>query len=152
MEKLHFTQEINATAAKVWHAMLDDKTYREWTLAFNPHGSWYEGDWTEGSTIKFIGPNPAEPTKLGGMLSRVKENRKYEFISIEHVGMIFDGVEDTTSDLVKKWVPAFENYTFEEKDGKTTVTVDVDVEESMVEEFSGMWPKALLNLKEIAEK
>lgn len=151
MQKLHESIFINASHEKVWDVMLGDATYRDWTSAFNAGGSYFEGDWSQGSKIKFIGPDP-ESGKLGGILSRVKENRKPEFISIEHYGIIKDGVEDTTSEEVKKWVPAFENYMLTEKDGGTEVTVDVDTEKDYLALFEGMWPKALARLKELAEK
>jgi hypothetical protein len=151
MEKIHETILINAPREKVWNVMLGDATYRDWTSVFNPGGSYYEGDWSEGSVMKFIGPDP-ETGESGGMLSRVKENRKPEFISLEHYGIIKNGVEDTTSEEVKKWVPAFENYTLNEKDGGTEVVVDVDTEKDYLSLFEGMWPKALARLKELAEK
>ncbi len=74
----------------------------------------------------FLGPGE-DGQKDGGMVSRIQENRKYEFVSVEHVGMVVDGVEDTTSEEVKKWTPSFENYTFTEKDGGTEVGVDMEV-------------------------
>ena len=130
--------------------MLGEETYREWTKAFNP-GGYYKGDWNEGSKILFVGLDP-ETGMEGGMVSRIKESRKPEFISIEHLGILNNGVEDTTSEEAKKWTPAFENYTFTEKDGGTQLDVDMDIVDEMKEEFDGMWPKALETLKEIAER
>ncbi len=151
MNKLHFSIAINAPKAKVWSTMLDDKTYRVWTEAFTP-GSHYVGDWSKGSKILFLGPDP-NTGKLGGMVSRIKENRLHEYISIEHLGMVQDGNEDTTSEAVKAWAGAHENYTFKEKDGKTEVLVDIDSSGGEFEEmFKDMWPKALQKLKELAEK
>ena len=109
MQKLHFSTFINAPRQRVWRTMLDDASYREWTRVFN-EGSYYVGSWEQGSEIRFIGPD-RETGEEGGMYSRVKENRQYEFISIEHLGIIKNGVVDTTSEEVKKWTPAFENYT-----------------------------------------
>ncbi|MHB1121060.1 MAG: SRPBCC family protein [Bellilinea sp.] len=149
MQKLHFSILINAPKEKVWHAMLDDKSYREWTVAFNP-GSYYKGDWNKGSKILFLGSNP-ETGKEGGMVSRIAEHKPYEFISIEHLGIVHNGVEDTTSDEARKWAPAFENYSFKEKGGATEVLVDTDVDENETEVFNKMWPEALQKLKEIAE-
>lgn len=149
MQKQHFSIKINAPREKVWHAMLDDSSYREWTTAFNA-GSYYEGDWSQGSTIRFLGPNP-EGGGEGGMLSRVAVNRPYEFISIEHLGIIKNGVEDTTSAEAKKWTPAFENYTFTERDGVTEVQVDVDVDDEHAKMFTEMWLAALKKLKALAE-
>lgn len=150
MQKLHFSIQINAPREKVWNTMLDDATYREWTKAFNP-GSYYVGDWTQGSEIRFLGPNP-DGSGVGGMYSRIKENRLHEFISIEHLGMIKDGAIDTTSDEVKKWTPAFETYTLAPKDGGTEVSVDIDVADEYATMFQEMWPPALNLLKELSEK
>ena len=150
MKKLHFSILINAPKERVWHTMLDDKSYREWTTAFN-EGSYYKGSWEKGSKILFLGPDP-ESGEEGGMVSRIAENKPYEYISIEHLGIVHNGVEDTTSEEAKKWAPAFENYTFNEKDGKTEVLVDLDIDEKEAEMFSKMWPEALKKLKGIAER
>ena len=150
MQKLHFSITINAPKEKVWHTMLDDEPYREWTAAFNP-GSYYKGDWNKGSKILFLGPDP-KTGEEGGMVSRIAENKPYEFISIEHLGIVKNGVEDTTSEEARKWAPAFENYTFKEKGGATEVLVEMDIEDENKKMFEEMWPKALQKLKEIAEK
>ena len=130
--------------------MLDDEPYREWTAAFNP-GSYYKGDWNKGSKMLFLGPDP-KTGEEGGMVSRIAENKEYEFISIEHLGVMQNGVEDTTSEYAKKWAPAYENYSFKEADGKTEVSVDIDISEEEAEMFDVMWSKALDKLKEIAER
>lgn len=150
MQKLHTSIVINAPKEKVWHTMLDDQPYREWTKAFNP-GSYYKGDWSKGSKILFLGPSP-DGSGEGGMVSRIAENKPFEFISIEHLGIVKNGVEDTTGAEAKKWAPAFENYTFEEKDGGTKVIVDMDIEDDLLEEFKKMWTEALQKLKELAEQ
>jgi len=150
MKTLHFSATINAPVKKVWHTMLDDKPYREWTSAFNP-GSYYKGDWSKGSKILFFGPDPTTGEE-GGMVSRIAENRPYEFISIEHLGIVKNGVEDTTSDEARKWTPAFENYTFREKDNATELLIDMDTAEENADMFSNMWSEALKKLKAIAER
>ena len=150
MQKLHFSMLINAPKDKVWHAMLDDQPYREWTNAFN-EGSYYKGSWEKGSKILFLGPDP-NTGEEGGMVSRIAENKPYEFISIEHLGIVQNGVEDTTSEAARKWAPAFENYTFNDKDGATEVLVDIDIEDEHAQMFNEMWPEALQKLKELAEK
>ena len=149
MQKLKFSIEINASKEKVWNTMLEDKTYRIWTEAFSK-GSHYIGDWSKGSKILFLGPN--ENGEMGGMVSRIKENKKYEFISIEHIGMVQDGKEDTTCEAIKVWAGALENYTFKDKSGTTEILVEMDSNEEYAEMFEGMWPNALQKLKELAEK
>ena len=150
MQKLHFSTIVNAPKKKVWDTMFQDATYREWTNAFNPKGSWYEGDWNQGSKIRFLGPG--ENGQVSGMVSRIKENRPHEYVSIEHLGIIDNGKEDTTSDAVKQWTPAFENYTFKETNGGTEVLVDMDTVDEYKKMFEETWPKALQKLKELAEK
>lgn len=149
MEKLHFSININAPKEKVWNAMLNQETYKDWTDVFMA-GSHYKGDWNEGSKILFLAPD--ESGKMGGMVSRIKKNRKYEYVSIEHLGMVQNGKEDTTSDDVKKWSGALENYTFKENNGTTEVLVDLDSNEEYKEMFEDMWPKALEKLKKLAEQ
>ena len=149
MQKLNFSIVINASKEKVWNTMLEDKTYRIWTEAFSK-GSHFIGDWSKGSKILFLGPN--ENGEMGGMVSRIKENKLYEFISIEHLGVVENGKEDTSSDAVKSWAGSLENYTFKDKNGATEILVEMDSNEEYAEMFTGMWPKALQKLKEISEK
>ena len=149
MQKLHFSIIINAPKEKVWDKMFSDLSYREWTKVFMP-GSYFEGSWDKGAKIRFLAKDGNG--KLNGMISTIEENRPYEFISIKHLGVVHDGVEDTTSDEVKKWSGAHENYTFEETDGKTEVLVEMDSDDEFVKMFEEMWPKALAKLKEISER
>lgn len=150
MEKIHEEIFIDAPKEKVWDTMLSDAAYREWTKPFNP-GSYFKGSWEEGSKILFLGPDPEGGEGEGGMVSFIKENRPFEFISIEHQGIIANGVEDTTSEDAKKWTPAYENYTFTEEDGGTLLSVDVEVAAEYVQMFKEAWPKALEELKRLAE-
>jgi uncharacterized protein YndB with AHSA1/START domain len=147
MQKLHFSILINAPKEKVWHSMLDDEPYRQWTEVFAA-GSHYVGSWDKGSKIRFLAP---QDNGNAGMVSRIAENKPYEFISIEHVGEVRNDKEDTTSDAVKSWSGAQENYTFKEKGGATEVSVDMDIVDEYREMFEQKWPEALQRLKDIAE-
>jgi uncharacterized protein YndB with AHSA1/START domain len=145
--QLNFEIDINAPRPRVWDVMLEDQTYRQWTKAFDPT-SYYEGSWEKGSKIKFLSTNG------GGMFSEIAENIPHKFISIRHLGMIIDGVEDSTSEDAKKWVGAYENYTFTDTDKGTNLKVELGsdaIPEDIIEMFRDMWPKALLTLKEICE-
>lgn len=150
MEKLRQKIFINAPRARVWDVMLADDTYREWTSAFHP-GSYYKGDWSEGSKILFLGPSGDKPGE-SGMVSRIHENRTHEFISVEHLGIVQDGVEDTESPAATAWAPAFENYTFADSDGGTELSIEMDIQAEYKENFEKMWADALSRLKTIAER
>lgn len=145
--------EINANIEKVWEKMLEDKWYRLWTIEFNPSGSWYEkenqGEFVVGEKVKFLGEMDGS---LGGMLSFVKDVRKFEFISFEHRGYIQDGKEVTDTSEILSWAPAFEKYTFEKiNENKTKVFISMESSVLYADMMAEMWPKALLKLKEICE-
>ncbi|HMR91259.1 MAG TPA: SRPBCC domain-containing protein [Chitinophagaceae bacterium] len=144
MEKMNFSIEINAPASRVWEVLWADDTYRQWTAPFNP-GSYAESDWKEGSKILFLSPGG------DGMVARIAAKQPNKLMSFEHYGMVHNGVEDTTSDAVKGWAGAHEDYHLSEKDGKTTVRVETDITDEYKEMFEGIWPKALQRLREIAE-
>lgn len=147
MQKLHFSIVIDAPREKVWDTMLKDATYRQWTAVFGP-GSHYVGDWSEGSKILFLAPG--EKSEMG-MVSRIAESHKPGRISIEHLGVVQDGREDTSSDAVKKWAGAHEDYTLIEKNGMTELLIDTDTDEEFKSMFEEAWPKALQELKKLAE-
>lgn len=144
MEKLNFKTVINATPEKIWHVLWDDDTYRKWTSAF-AEGSFAQTDWKQGSKVLFLDGNGQ------GMVSRIAENRPNEYMSIEHLGEVKDGVEDTTSDRVKPWAGAHENYTLKKVNGKTELIIDMDITDEFKDMFSQIWPKALENVKKLSE-
>lgn len=150
MQKFKTSIFINAPKEKVWDTMLGKDTYEEWTKPFNAT-SRFEGDWSEGSKMIFLGTDEKGENE-GGMVSRIAKNVPYEYLSIEHLGIVENGVEDTTSEKAKSWAPAFENYVLTEKDNGTEVTIDQDLEKEHVEMFTNMWTKALQKLKELSEK
>lgn len=152
MKKLHYSININAPATKVYKAMLglDDKsTYESWTAAFNPTST-YKGNWEKGSKILFIGTD--ENGKVGGMVSEIADNIPNQFVSIRHYGMLDGEKEITEGPEVEKWAGGLENYSFEEKDGTTTISVETDTTEEFSGYFDETWPKALNKLKEIIEE
>ncbi|MEX0778757.1 MAG: SRPBCC domain-containing protein [Balneolales bacterium] len=148
MKKLEFIILIDAPREKVWEIMLNEKYYREWTEIFSP-GSHFVGSWSEGSKIHFLAPNKAG--QMSGMVSRVKEYRPYDYISIEHLGFVENGKEDTSSEAVKNFAGAHENYTLKDRVGNTELFVEMDTEDEYEEMFDNTWPKALQKLKELTE-
>lgn len=150
MKKINLSIHINAPVEKVWNSIINDESYRKWTSIFCP-GSYFKGDWSKGSKILFLGPNP-ETGEEGGMVSEIAENIPHKYISIKHNGVINNGVEDATSEEVKKWTPSYENYSFEEKDGGTLFTLDMDSTDEYYDMFMETWPQALEKLKEVAER
>lgn len=145
MEKLVFSTSITASPEKVWNILWTDASYRKWTAAFM-EGSYAVTDWKEGSKVLFLDGRGM------GMVSRIAVNRPNEYMSIEHLGEVKDGVEDTTSDRVKAWAGAHENYTLKKINDQTELTIDMDISEEFKEMFAQIWPKALANVKQLSEQ
>lgn len=152
MQKLQFKKEINVPSQKVYETMLglnNKNTYEHWTSAFNPTST-YDGNWEKGSKIYFVGVD--ENGKKGGMVSEIAENKPAKFVSIRHYGFLDGDTEVTTGEQVEKWANGFENYTFEENNGMTTVTVNLATAEDFLDFMNQTYPKALDILKELCEK
>lgn len=152
MKKLQFKVKINAPVSRVYDRMLgtgSKSTYEQWTAMFNPTST-YEGSWDKGNKMLFVGVD--EKGEKGGMVSRIVENTPNQFVSIQHYGILKAGKEITEGPDVEKWANGFENYSFEETNGTTTVTVDLDTTEDFVDYMNQTYPKALDKLKEICEE
>jgi len=152
MEKLKFTVSIDAPSSKVYDTMLGiskKSTYEQWTAVFNPTSS-YDGSWNKGSKMLFVGTD--EKGEKGGMVSRIAEIIPNRFVSIQHYGILQADKEITEGPEVEKWANGFENYTFEENNGTTNLTVALDTTEDFMDYMNENYPKALDKLKEICEK
>ena len=149
-ETMYFEVLIHAPVQKVWDTMLAQETYKQWTSVFDPT-SHYDGSWSKGSGIKFLAADGS------GMISEIAENIQYKRISIKHLSEVRRGAEDASFGEETNLFPAYENYTFADKGGQTELSIDMEMPSSkrakaMKEMFEGMWPNALLKLKELCEK
>jgi len=125
--------------------MIGPESYKRWAAAF-AEGTYFEGSWEQGTKIKFLSPPAGD-----GMLSEIAQSRNNEFISIRHLGLISNGVEDTTSESVLAWAPAYENYTFISVPEGTKLVIELDVPGEWVEYMNEAWPTALMSLKQLSE-
>ena len=69
------------------------------------------------------------------MVSKIVENIPNRFVSIQHYGLLKANKEIT-----------------EESNGTTTITVELDTTEDLLEFMNQTYPRALEKLKEICEK
>lgn len=139
MKKHQYSVTIHAPRQVVWDTMLQPETYQQWTTGFC-EGSYYEGSWEAGSSIRFLGPSGE------GMKAVIAENRPLAFISIRHLSCFTKEKEDIMAEAL------FENYTFREVDGGTELLVDIDCLEAYESMFEEMWPRSLQLLKDLCEK
>lgn len=144
IKRIRFSTTIAAPVSKVFATTLDPQAYRQWTSAF-AEGSYYEGTWEPGQRIRFLSPSG------DGMISEVAEYRPNEFVSVRHLGVIRNGVEDTDSELARSWAPAYENYAFRPVPEGTEVVIEQDVTEEFERYLAEAWPKALQRLKDLCE-
>jgi ligand-binding SRPBCC domain-containing protein len=144
MVKQQYEVAIDAPRERVWEVLWNEDSYKQWTAPFNP-GSSVETDWQEGSRVLFTDGAGS------GMIARIQAVRPNEFMSFEHIGMLENGVENTTSEQVKAWAGAQENYTLADQNGQTMLTVDIDIAEDHKESFDSIFPKALGIVKELSE-
>jgi uncharacterized protein YndB with AHSA1/START domain len=144
LKRLQWSVDVAAPVSRVYQMLVGPESYRQWTSAFG-EGLYFEGSWRQGERIRFLTPEGH------GVVSEIAEHRPNEFISIRHLGYIDDeGVEDTSSEAIRAWAPAYENYTFAATPQGTRLTVEQDI----TDEFEGMpdaWPKALETLKALCE-
>lgn len=144
MKTLTFSIDIAAPRGDVWDAMLSPEGYRTWTAAFM-EGSYFEGSWEQGQTIRFLSPTGE------GMVSVIDESRRGEHVAIRHIGEVSAGVDDTTSPDVRAWAPASEKYSFNDADGGTRVTVEIDTLPGHEQFLRDAFPRALSLLKALCE-
>ena len=145
VKRTRFSATIDAPVPTVWRLMLGPESYMRWASAF-AEGTYFEGSWEAGAKIRFLSPPSGD-----GMVAEIAENRIHEFISIRHLGMIANGVEDTTSESVRAWAPAYENYSFIGVPGGTELVVELDVFDEWEPYMSDAWPRALALLKQLSE-
>ena len=139
MKTITFTTEIQAPAEKVWEALWNEDTYKEWTKHFVP-GSYYVSDWQIDGITRFLGPDG------NGMVATItKLEKPYEVIFL-HQGEIWDGIE---KESIAEG--AYEKYVLVESDGSTTLTVSVDVNDQYEEHMNEGFSKGLEEVKRIAE-
>jgi len=140
MKELEFSIDINASKEKVWNTLWEDTTFREWSN-FIDEGMYMEGIMKEGNEVKFLSPTGY------GVLSLIDKLVHNELVSFKHMTDLKDGGERE-----KEWTGGRESYSLAEKDGTTTLTVNIDVPPEQENNFNYRLPKALAHIKTLAEK
>lgn len=148
MERLQFNTEIDAPVSLVEEAMLGPYSYPVWTAAFNA-SSHYEGGWNKGDNIKFVGVG--KEGRKEGMAALIKERIPGKLIEIQHYGLVDGDAIITEGKTVEEW-SGLEIYRFDARNGKTGLTVEVDVNDKYKDYFNKTWPEALKLLKAYTEQ
>jgi uncharacterized protein YndB with AHSA1/START domain len=145
MKPLHFSIDIGAPRDRVWQVLWNDDTYGEWTRAFAP-GSRAVGEWRQGSKIQFL---DGEGSGMESVIEKLVPN---EYMSFKHVAEIQEGKVQPLDEKTSQWSGGHEDYQLTERQGATTVNVDLEAPEEYTDMFNDKFPQALRRLKEIAEE
>lgn len=140
---MQFRVEIQATKDKVWDTLWQDKTFRQWAGIIDP-GTYMSGELKEGNEVQFIS------TENGyGVTSLVEKLTPGEFLLLKHRA---DTQSHGKQEREDEWTGGEESYSLVEKDGTTTLTAQFDVPPEMEEYFKANYPKALEQVKILAER
>lgn len=143
MKEMQFTIEIEATKERVWATLWQDETFRQWAGIIDP-GTYMVGELQEGAEIQFISAENGY-----GVTSLVEKAVPNESLVLLHSA---DTQETGTKEREKEWTGGKESYTLTEKDGVTTLVAAFDVPTKMEEYFKVSYPRALEQVKILAER
>ena len=135
---------INAPREKIWRVLTEDQYTRRWYAEFS-EGTHAITDWKVGSKALFVDDSKC------GLASKVVENKPPEFLSLEHQGIVNDGIEDYESDMAKSVKGGCENYSLTEQDGVTRLFIEADMAPEYFDSMSLSWDRALELIKEFSE-
>jgi uncharacterized protein YndB with AHSA1/START domain len=140
MKKINFEIDIQASAKKIWQVLWFIDTYKKWTSVFSEEG-FFIGNWQEGSTMQFVNATG------NGIYAIIEKNIEPLQMTIRHQGEIKAGVQTESN-----WAGAIEQYNLTEKNGYTTLQLQMDTIEEIETYFLETFPKALALIKQIAEQ
>jgi len=143
MKIMQFSIEIQAPRKKVWSALFDDKNFRDWGSIIDG-GQYRVGDMKEGNEIQFISSASGY-----GVTSLVEKLVPNEFVSFRQMA---DTKDSGKQDREKEWTGGTESYSLTEKEGATTLIVEIDIPPGLGEIFNDRFPKALKRVKDLAER
>lgn len=139
--------EISASKEAIWKVITDQTTYQDWSSAFMP-GSRYEGDWSEGSKIRFIGPSDEGDN---GIVAKVLCHVPGQSLTMQHIAVLSSGVEQYEGDVFDTWIPATEEYWLEPSYDGQQLRIISQVPNDYFESFTVCWRNALARIKELSE-
>lgn len=143
MQKMQFSIKIKASKAKVWKTLWGDKTFRDWGNIID-EGLYMVGEMKEGNGVQFI-----SSVSGYGVTSMIEKFTPNEFVSFRQMA---DTKESGEQEREKEWTGGTESYELVEKNGMTSLTVNIDVPAGQKETFRIRLPKALERVKNLSEK
>lgn len=140
MERLIFKTQINATPEKVWQVLFTQDFYKKWSSAMN-EGTYFEGNWQEGTVIKFLDP------KNNGMYNLIEKNIPNKILKMKHLGWILQGELSP-----QNWEESTITYNVENAEDGTLLTAEVNALDEFVDFFNSRYPKNFELIKQLSEE
>ena len=145
VEHLRYHITIDASPEKIWNILWSPDTYTEWTIYF-AEGSKIETDWTVGGRALFLDHSG------DGLITTILVYIPNHSVIFQYQGLLQGEVEDVSSPEVLEWQGALEQYTLEEVEGKTVLTVDLETTEAYQDMMEQAFEHGLKRVKELAEQ
>ncbi len=144
MSDQQHTIDIDAAPERVWACLFDPVAFREWASAFC-EGAHCEGDWSEGSRMRFLDPD------CNGMEAVVERRQPPTQLTLRMLGELREGQPVTVG--LPEAAPIYERYALARRpEGGTRLDVRLEGwSEDHAAMLQGMWPRALQQLKTLAE-
>ena len=141
INRLHFSIDIKVEKTKIWNALWNDSSYRDWASVFFEGSYAITDDWKEGSKVLFLAPDQS------GIYSLIETHIPNNMIQFKHIGNVVKGKEQPIDDEAKKWSGATEIYTLTEGIDINNLSVDIDVLDEHLDFMTNTFPKALEKVK-----
>ncbi|WP_034242578.1 hypothetical protein [Aquimarina atlantica] len=142
INKLQFSIDIKAEKTKIWEALWNDSSYRDWTSVFFEGSYAITDNWKEGSKVLFLSPDQS------GIYSIIETHIPNKIMRFKHIGNVVKGKEQPVDDETKAWSGATEIYTLTGETDSITLNVEIDVLDEHLDFMKTTFPKALEKVKD----
>lgn len=129
---------LNTDPMDLWAILTDKKSYEKWTTVFSPNST-YEGIMALNEELLFTDGSGS------GMAAKVKVFEPGKHIAFGFVGEVVDG----KLEAYKTENSGIEEYILEDLNGKTKLTVHVDILDEYYQMMDEMWDNAIVKFKEL---
>lgn len=141
INRLKFSIDIKAEKTKIWEALWNDSSYRDWASIFFEGSYAVSDNWKEGSTVLFLSPDQS------GIYSTIEKHIPNEIMHFTHIGNVLNGKEQPIDDETKTWSGATEVYSLATGKSCNVLTLEIDVLDEHVDFMKATLPAALEKVK-----
>ncbi len=139
--------EVDAPNSTVWNILTSPDSFKIWGENFMP-GSFFEGHYALGETIKFMCYSKGE---LIGMAVKISEYELNRSLKTECLGLIENGQIVTEGEESQLWKGLIESYKVSRNNDKSCLSIEIESPLEAYDEFLLGWTKSLKTIKDLAE-